>query len=89
MLLNNQHLGMVLQWEDRFYKANRAHTFLGDPSREAEIFPNMLKFAEACGVPTARVTRIADLRVAIQKMLDPPGPYLLDVLCLIKSMFCP
>lgn len=28
-ILNNQHLGMVVQWEDRFYKANRAHTYLG------------------------------------------------------------
>ncbi len=34
LLLNNQHLGMVVQWEDRFYKANRAHTYLG--RREAE-----------------------------------------------------
>ncbi|CAI0446519.1 unnamed protein product [Linum tenue] len=64
MLLNNQHLGMVVQWEDR----------------ESEIFPNMLKFAEACGIPASRVTRIADLRAAIQKMLDTPGPYLLDVI---------
>lgn len=28
-IMNNQHLGMVVQWEDRFYKANRAHTYLG------------------------------------------------------------
>lgn len=28
-VLNNQYLGMVMQWEDRFYKANRAHTYLG------------------------------------------------------------
>ncbi|CAN0905957.1 Acetolactate synthase 3, chloroplastic [Linum grandiflorum] len=80
MLLNNQHLGMVVQWEDRFYKANRAHTYLGDPANESEIFPNMLKFAEGCGIPAARVTRIADLRAAIQTMLDTPGPYLLDVI---------
>ncbi|KAH9769946.1 Acetolactate synthase [Citrus sinensis] len=80
LLLNNQHLGMVMQWEDRFYKANRAHTYLGDPSRESEIFPNMLKFAEACGIPGAQVTRKADLRAAIQTMLDTPGPYLLDVI---------
>nr|AVN89843.1 acetolactate synthase [Eclipta prostrata] len=80
LLLNNQHLGMVVQWEDRFYKANRAHTYLGNPSNETEIFPNMLKFAEACDIPAARVTRIADLRAAIQKMLDTPGPYLLDVI---------
>ncbi|KAB1217466.1 Acetolactate synthase 2, chloroplastic [Morella rubra] len=80
MLLNNQHLGMVVQWEDRFYKANRAHTYLGDPSRESEIFPNMLKFAAACDIPAARVTKKEDLRAAIQKMLDTPGPYLLDVI---------
>ncbi|CAK7336725.1 unnamed protein product [Dovyalis caffra] len=80
MILNNQHLGMVVQWEDRFYKANRAHTYLGDPSKESEIFPNMLKFADACGIPAARVTRKDDLRAAIQNMLDTPGPYLLDVI---------
>nr|ACF47583.1 acetolactate synthase 1 [Sonchus asper] len=80
LLLNNQHLGMVVQWEDRFYKANRAHTYLGNPSNESEIFPNMLKFAEACDIPAARVTKIGDLRAAIQKMLETPGPYLLDVI---------
>jgi acetolactate synthase-1/2/3 large subunit len=80
MLLNNQHLGMVVQWEDRFYKANRAHTYLGNPSNESEIFPNMLKFAEACGIPATRITRKDDLRAAIQKMLNTPGPYLLDVI---------
>ncbi|KAI3759495.1 hypothetical protein L6452_07364 [Arctium lappa] len=80
LLLNNQHLGMVVQWEDRFYKANRAHTYLGNPSKESEIFPNMLKFAEACDIPAARVSQVGDLRAAIQKMLDTPGPYLLDVI---------
>ncbi len=29
LLLNNQHLGMVVQWEDRFMQGNRAHTYLG------------------------------------------------------------
>ncbi|XP_047941624.1 acetolactate synthase 1, chloroplastic-like [Salvia hispanica] len=80
MLLNNQHLGMVVQWEDRFYKANRAHTYLGNPADESQIFPNMLKFAEACDIPAARVSRKEDLRAALQKMLDTPGPYLLDVI---------
>jgi acetolactate synthase-1/2/3 large subunit len=80
MVLNNQHLGMVVQWEDRFYGANRAHTYLGNPSNESQIFPNMLKFAEACEIPAARVIKKEDLRAAIQKMLDTPGPYLLDVI---------
>ncbi|KNA11563.1 hypothetical protein SOVF_134030 [Spinacia oleracea] len=80
MLLNNQHLGMVVQWEDRFYKGNRAHNYLGNPSKTAEIFPDMLKFADACDIPAARVTKVSDLRAAMQKMLDTPGPYLLDVI---------
>ena len=29
IILNNQHLGMVVQWEDRFHAGNRAHTYLG------------------------------------------------------------
>nr|GEY06182.1 acetolactate synthase 1 [Tanacetum cinerariifolium] len=41
---------------------------------------DMLKFAEACDILAARVTKKADLRAAIQKMLDTPGPYLLDVI---------
>ncbi|XP_061371792.1 acetolactate synthase 2, chloroplastic-like [Gastrolobium bilobum] len=80
LLLNNQHLGMVVQLEDRFYKSNRAHTYLGDPSNATDIFPNMLKFADACGIPAARATKKEELRGAIQKMLDTPGPYLLDVI---------
>ena len=29
LLLNNQHLGMVVQWEDRFHGGSRPHTYLG------------------------------------------------------------
>jgi acetolactate synthase I/II/III large subunit len=36
LLLNNQHLGMVVQWEDRFMAGNRAHTYLG-PIRHPAI----------------------------------------------------
>jgi len=77
LLLNNQHLGMAVH---RFYKGNRGHSYLGDPSRENEIFPNMVKFADACGIPAVRVTKKEELRAAIQKMLETPGPYLLDVI---------
>ena len=80
MILNNQHLGMVVQWEDRFYKANRAHTFLGDPEAETEIYPDFLKFADACKVPARRVVHKAELKEAIATMLATPGPYLLDII---------
>ncbi|XP_065854633.1 acetolactate synthase 1, chloroplastic-like [Euphorbia lathyris] len=78
LILNNQHLGMVVQWEDQFCNGNRADSYLGDS--DPDIFPNMLKFAEACGIPAARVTRNKDVREAIRKMLNTCGPYLLDVM---------
>ncbi|OAY80707.1 Acetolactate synthase 1, chloroplastic [Ananas comosus] len=80
MVLNNQHLGMVVQWEDRFYKANRAHTYLGNPSNEEEIYPDLVTIAKGFNIPAARVTKRSELRDAITKMLETPGPYLLDVI---------
>ncbi|CAL9120429.1 unnamed protein product [Musa acuminata var. zebrina] len=80
MVLNNQHLGMVVQWEDRFYRSNRGHTYLGNPANESEIFPDFLKITEAYGIPAARVTKKSEVREAIRKMLKTPGPYLLDVI---------
>nr|QEG99451.1 acetohydroxyacid synthase [Bromus tectorum] len=80
MILNNQHLGMVVQWEDRFYKANRAHTYLGNPENESEIYPDFVTIAKGFNVPAVRVTKKSEVRAAIQKMLDTPGPYLLDII---------
>jgi len=86
MIINNQHLGMVVQWEDRFYKANRAHTFLGVDNEyhitgdEVDIFPDFVTVAQGFRVPGRRVTRRSDLRAAIQEMIDTPGPFLLDVM---------
>uniref|UniRef100_A0A1D1Y2Y2 Acetolactate synthase n=1 Tax=Anthurium amnicola TaxID=1678845 RepID=A0A1D1Y2Y2_9ARAE len=80
MVLNNQHLGMVVQWEDRFYKANRAHTYLGNPENESEIFPDFVAIAKGFNIPAARVTKKGEVREAIRKMLETPGPYLLDII---------
>lgn len=86
-ILNNQHLGMVVQWEDRFYKANRAHTYLGrrdaayhETGEVSDIYPDFVKMAESFMVPAERVMHPDELRPAIRKMLDTPGPYLLDVM---------
>lgn len=86
-ILNNQHLGMVVQWEDRFYKANRAHTYLGKRESEwhesknpKDIYPDFVKMAESFGVPARRVFKPEEVRPAIREMLDTPGPYLLDIM---------
>ena len=89
-IINNQHLGMVVQWEDRFYQGTRAHTYLGPIDRPeaigcgaAEIsspYPDFVKIAEGFGVPARHVRDRKELRGAIRDMLATDGPYLLDVL---------
>jgi acetolactate synthase-1/2/3 large subunit len=87
-VLNNQHLGMVVQWEDRFYNSNRAQTFLGDPRTTYRgsvedptgIYPDYEKMCAGFGVKCERVLHKRDLRAAIQRMLDSDEPYVLDVM---------
>ena len=86
MILNNQHLGMVVQWEDRFYGSVRGNTILGDennvgsPDNPDALYPNFVKIAEGYGVGGRRVIKKSELREAIQEMLDYDGPFVLDVI---------
>lgn len=80
IILNNQHLGMVVQWEDRFYASNRAHTFLGDPQDLQRVYPDYVQIANGFGVKAERVTRKEDLPAALERMLAADEAYLLDVL---------
>ncbi|MEX0825075.1 MAG: biosynthetic-type acetolactate synthase large subunit, partial [Pirellulaceae bacterium] len=93
LLLNNQHLGMVVQWEDRFMDRNRAHTYLGPiDHREAsgrsdaakfayaeDRYPDFVAIAKGYGCGASTVRRKSDLRDAYREMFDHDGPYLLDV----------
>ncbi len=80
IILNNQHLGMVVQWEDNFYQGNRGHTYLGDPKERAAIYPDYVRVCNSFGVKCERVMFKRDLRAAIQRMLDADEPYVLDVI---------
>ena len=80
LILNNQYLGMVVQWEDRFYKSNRGHTFLGDPENRHKVYPDYVAISKGFNVPAERVTKKSELRAALQRMLDSTEPYLLDVI---------
>jgi acetolactate synthase-1/2/3 large subunit len=89
-LLNNQHLGMVVQWEDRFMDGNRAHTYLG-PIHHAEAtgkgegsfveerYPDFVAIAKGYGCGAASISKKTDLVPALQEMIDYDGPYVLDV----------
>jgi acetolactate synthase-1/2/3 large subunit len=90
MLLNNQHLGMVVQWEDRFHASNRAHTYLGPIDNPEAIgrgtgigpeerYPDFVTIAKGFGWDARFVREKNDLEGALREMIDSPGPYLLDV----------
>jgi acetolactate synthase-1/2/3 large subunit len=90
MLMNNQHLGMVVQWEDRFFQSNRAHTYLG-PIHHAEAegkgassyaeerYPDFVGIAKGYGCGAGTVRQKSDLAAAINEMINYDGPYVLDV----------
>ncbi len=93
LLLNNQHLGMVVQWEDRFMGSNRAHTYLGPIDHEEasgigvtekhayvnKRYPDFVAIAKGYGCGAATVSKKSDLRGALEEMINYPGPYVLDV----------
>jgi acetolactate synthase-1/2/3 large subunit len=79
LLLNNQHLGMVVQWEDRFFEGNRAHTYLGAGHGE-KPYPDFVTIAKGFRCGARCISRKEDLDGALEEMLDSKGPYVLDVL---------
>lgn len=92
LLLNNQHLGMVVQWEDRFMKGSRGHTYLGhishpeaagegDGSLPQETYPDFVSIAKGFGLAAKQVRSKKEFPAALAEMLAYDGPYVLDVLC--------
>jgi len=80
MIINNQHLGMVMQWEDKFFEGNRGHTYLGDPDNRKQIYPDYTAVCNSFKVKCERVVYQKDLRPAMQRMLDADEPYVLDII---------
>jgi acetolactate synthase-1/2/3 large subunit len=90
LLLNNQHLGMVVQWEDRFHAGVRAHTYLGPIENPeacgqgngigpAQRYPDFVSIAKGYGCGAAYVSKKSELRAALKQMIEYPGPFVLDV----------
>jgi acetolactate synthase-1/2/3 large subunit len=79
IILNNQHLGMVVQWEDNFFAGNRGHTYLGNPENRAQVYPDYVRVCNSFNVPCERVLYRKDLKAALQRMLAAKTAYVLDV----------
>ncbi|MEA1062675.1 acetolactate synthase 2 catalytic subunit [Erwinia sp. HR93] len=72
VLLDNQRLGMVRQWQQLFFSERYSETNLSDN-------PDFLTLASAFDIPGQRITRKDQVDAALNTMLNSPGPYLLHV----------
>ena len=91
ILINNQHLGMVVQWEERFHAGNRAHTYLGPVDHPEAIgqgegeqpevtYPDFVALARGFGVAARQIRHKSEVIDALKEMISHPGPFVLDVL---------
>lgn len=87
VVINNQWLGMVRQWQDMIYDGHRAESNLSDPLSEVKpeceqsVYPDFLAIARGYGVKAERIMRPEDLPAAFERLLaNPDEPYLLDVI---------
>lgn len=72
VLLDNQRLGMVRQWQQLFFQERYSETTLTDN-------PDFLMLARAFGIPGQHITRKDQVEAAIETLLTSEGPYLLHV----------
>jgi len=71
MVLNNEHLGMVRQWQELFFESRYASTVMSNP--------DFIKIAAGYDIEAARVSERDQLAGAIEKMMAHKGPYFLEV----------
>ncbi|GHT60862.1 acetolactate synthase [Bacteroidia bacterium] len=81
ILLNNEYLGMVRQWQELFFKERYSETFMKNP--------DFVKVASAYQIPGKLVMKREELDDAIREMLETQGAYLLEVRVAQKGMVYP
>ncbi|QOW22570.1 acetolactate synthase 2 catalytic subunit [Lysobacter avium] len=72
VLLDNQRLGMVRQWQELFFEHRYSETDLSDN-------PDFVAVAEAFGIQAFALDRADDCESALQRLIAAPGPALLHV----------
>ena len=76
ILMNNNYLGNVRQWQAMFFGGRYSFTPM--------VNPDYMKIAEAYGIPARRVMKREELQEAIREMLATDGPFLLEA-CVIEE----
>jgi acetolactate synthase-1/2/3 large subunit len=73
VLLNNNFLGMVRQWQELFY--SRRYSEVG-----MKYFPDFVKIAEAYGALGLRAEKPEDVRAVLERGLSTPGTVVMDLM---------
>ena len=81
ILLNNNFLGMVRQWQELFFQERYSETHLKNP--------DFIKVADAYNIRGRKVTSREQLDEAISEMLNHKGAFLLEVVVETKGMVYP
>ena len=76
ILLNNNYLGNVRQWQAMYF--NRRYSFT------PMMNPDYMQIAAAYSIPSRRVIERSELRDAVREMLETDGPFLLEV-CVVEE----
>jgi acetolactate synthase-1/2/3 large subunit len=71
IILNNNYLGMVRQWQDMFFDKNYASTEMENP--------DFVMISKAYKIPALKVVNREDLIPSLQEMLNSEGPFLLEI----------
>jgi acetolactate synthase-1/2/3 large subunit len=72
LLLDNQKLGMVKQWQQLFFEERYSETDLSDN-------PDFITLASAFDIPGRSISKAAEVSAALEEMLTSKGPFLLHV----------
>ena len=76
VVLNNEFLGMVRQWQQLFFEKRYASTEM--------VNPNFVAIAQGYYIEAKKVTKRENLAAAVKEMIDSDGPYFLEV-CVEKE----
>ena len=72
IILNNDFLGMVRQWQDMFFEKRYASTEM--------VNPDFCMVVEGFGIPAKKVVERNDIKNSLIEMLDAKGPYFLNII---------
>jgi len=71
IILNNDFLGMVRQWQDMFFEGRYASTEL--------VNPDFVMISKAFGIPAKKIVKREDLKESLTEMINSKSAYLLDI----------